>query len=48
MYVCMYVCVNGFNLLQSTGAFLYYYAPGQAVDRTGGGVIIPLPSSVGQ
>ena len=33
---------------ESTGAFLYYYVPGQAVDRNGGGVIIPLPSSVGQ
>ena len=40
--------VNEHALDQSTGAFLYYYVPGQAVDRTGGGVIIPLPSSVGQ
>ena len=30
------------------GAFLYYYRPGVAVDRNGGGFNIPLPSSVGQ
>ena len=41
----------GPDLLQiysSAGAYLYYYRPGVAVDRNGGGLIIPLPSSVGQ
>lgn len=32
----------------NAGAFLYYYRPGVAVDRTGGGVEIPVPPSIGQ
>ena len=45
----MYFTITEIYLLYIlTGAFLYYYAPGQAVDRRGGGVIIPLPLSVGQ
>ena len=30
------------------GAYLYYYPPGAAVDRSGGGVIIPLSGSAAQ
>ena len=35
-------------ILPLAGAYLYYYRPGVAVNRFGGGVIIPLPSSIGQ
>ena len=36
------------NCIFFTGAYLYFYRPGVAVDPRGGGVIIPLPPSVGQ
>ena len=39
------ICCNACNLV---GAYLYYYHPGVAVNRNGGGIIIPLPPSVGQ
>ena len=42
---CFYILLY---LLIFTGAYLYYYSPGVAVSRFGGGHIIPLPSSVGQ
>ena len=32
----------------TSDAYLYYYAPGQTVDRFGGGVKIPLPSQFGE
>ena len=37
-----------FTIVCYTDVFLYYYTPERTVDRTGGGEIIPLPSSVGQ
>ena len=40
--------LSNLTILHTLGAFLYYYRPGVAVDRRGGGVIIPLPPSVGQ
>lgn len=36
------------SLIVLAGAFLYYYSPGVAVNRNGGGFNIPLPPSVGQ
>lgn len=32
----------------STDTLLYYYAPGQAVDASGGGTIIPLPQNIAE
>ena len=42
---CFYTSIVSVYFL---GAYLYYYSPGVAVSRFGGGHIIPLPSSVGQ
>ena len=35
-------------VLFAADAFLYYYSPGQSVTASGGGVIIPLASDVGE
>ncbi len=32
----------------NVGAWFYYYAPGESVDRHGGGIKIPLSSDFGQ
>ena len=38
--------INDYTLI--IGAYFYFYEPGVAVNRFGGGIIIPLSSEFGQ
>ena len=49
LYLTIIVYMNfPLQIIVIAGAFLYYYAPGQTVDKNGGGVKIPLPPEFGK
>ena len=38
--------ISWYVVMSTAGAFLYYYSPGQVIDKNGGGFYIPVPGGM--